>query len=81
MKTAEKSTIRLNLPDQVAELIEEYGKKGYTGAGENDDGEEITVSICKDRVSVTTFQKNGWIREAVYYMDGSSEEIFHGRWK
>lgn len=45
-------------------------------AGKNENGEHFQISINKNNITVETFQHNNWIRENIYYRDGSSEELF-----
>lgn len=44
--------------------------------GRNTDGETVWIHINKDNITVQTFQDNGFIRENIYYSDGTSEELF-----
>ena len=39
------------------------------------------ISVAKDRIDVVTFQSNGWTRRNVYWRDGTTEELFEGKWK
>lgn len=49
--------------------------------GDNENLEEVMVSVAKDRIDVVTFQNNGWTRRNVYWRDGTREELFEGKWK
>lgn len=47
-------------------------------SGTNEDGEHIMISVNEDNITVETFQKNGWLRENVYWVDNFIvEELFH----
>lgn len=48
--------------------------------GKNEDGEMACVSISEDNIMISTHQKNGWVRENVYWRDGTVEEFFNGKW-
>ena len=52
----------------------------YPFRGKNQDQEDITISVFKDKIVTITYQSNGWTRKNVYYRDGVSEELFPGRW-
>lgn len=45
--------------------------------GQNMYGEHITMSICEDKMTVMTYQNNGWVRENIYYNDYTAEELYH----
>ncbi len=67
--------------DLMVSLMDDYQKYDSTLFGTNENGEHVNIGIYKDRIAVRTYQKNGWTRLNVYYRDGSSEEVFDGRWK
>ena len=46
----------------------------------NQVGDTIHISIFPNKISIRVFQENGWIRRSVYHRDGTSEEIYEGRW-
>lgn len=48
--------------------------------GKNENGEDVTLSVNEYNITVQTFQSNHWIRENVVYRDGSTDELFNGRW-
>lgn len=50
----------------------------YSGVNQN--GDTLHISIFPDKISIRVFQENGWLRRSVYYRDGTSEEIYEGRW-
>lgn len=53
-------------------------KHGYVEGlvGENSDNETVIVTIDQESASIRTLQKNGWIRENIYYKDGTQEELY-----
>ena len=44
--------------------------------GKNEDGESVLISVNKDNITVETFQDNGWVRQNVYWEDGTTEELY-----
>lgn len=48
--------------------------------GKNVRGEDVTLSINEDNITIQTFQSNRWIRENVVYRDGCTDESFCGKW-
>ena len=62
-------------------LMKEHGDSETAKLGSNENGEDVAISIFKDRIVVVTYQSNGWIRKNIYYPDGSREELFDGRYK
>lgn len=48
--------------------------------GHNESEELVMVSIHKDCIVTSTFQKNRWVRKNIYWRDGTIEETFEGRW-
>lgn len=65
----------------MRELMEEYGDSKTEKFGSNELGENIGISIFKDKIVVVTYQSNGWIRKNIYYQDGSREELFDGKYQ
>lgn len=63
------------------ELMERYGDSDTMKFGINDLGEDIAISIHKDKIVVATYQSNGWARRNTYYPTGEMEERYDGRWK
>lgn len=61
------------------ELMDQYGDSDISFGEKNQLGENILVSIFNDRISVRTFQINGWVRVNTYWRDGTTEETFDGR--
>lgn len=61
-------------------LMKEYSDcRGFQGT--NEDGEEVFVSINPDSIVVTTFQKNGWMRDNYYNAEGYPDgEAYTGKW-
>lgn len=63
-------------------LMDELGSEPDTiYSGGNESGETLHISIFPDKISVLVFQGNGWLRRSVYHRDGTSEEIYEGRWE
>ena len=48
-------------------------------AGENENGESVTISVEAERITTVTLQENGWVRRNIYHFDGTREELFDGR--
>ncbi len=67
--------------DGMVSIMDQYGDAEGIFTGHNDSGEGITVTVSQDDLMVTTCQKNGWVRKNIYYRDGTSEELFDGKWK
>lgn len=67
--------------DGMRRLMDEYGGSSASFDGTNEDTEQVSISIAKDRIDVVTFQDNGWTRRNVYWRDGTREELFEGKWK
>lgn len=74
--------IKIDFSDlnSIREAIDKYHTTETMLIGENDDGETVTISIFGDKVVLVTYQKNRWIRRNIYYYDGSSEELFEGKY-
>lgn len=63
-------------------MMELYGDSQTAYGGVNEDGEDVLVSIARDSIVVSTFQKNGWVRKNFYDENGfDAGETFDGRWK
>jgi hypothetical protein len=60
-------------------LMERANEKTFDvpWAGKNVDGENIMISVNTDNITVETFQNNNWIRENIYWKDGTREELYH----
>ena len=67
--------------DGMRRLMDEYGGSSASFDGTNEDTEQVSISIAKDRIDVVTFQDNGWTRRNVYWRDGTREELYEGKWK
>lgn len=65
----------------LVSLMDLHEEFPYMLFGENEQGEENIISINRDNVTVSTYQKNGWIRQNVYYRDGSTEESYPEKWE
>jgi hypothetical protein len=72
-------TININPNDlsSMIELMDKYHTTKYMLLGTNELGEHTRTSIFKDKIVVVTYQKNGWVRENVYWRDGTYEEVYH----
>ena len=70
--------IQFDPSDQEAmvRLMDEHGDSKTMYPGKNEDGEDVYISIFRDKIVTTTSQRNGWLRKNIYYRDGSSEEMF-----
>lgn len=71
----------MNIEEMKTKLINNELEKGIF-ASKNDKGEDLNIVIGTDCVSITTFQKNGWIRQNIYSYDGKNwieEELYDGR--
>lgn len=63
-------------------LMELYGDSQTPYGGVNEAGEDVLISITRDSIVVSTFQKNGWLRKNFYDENGfDAGETFEGRWK
>ena len=67
--------------DGMRKLMDEHGDSKFPFSGTNEQMEQISISIAKDRIDVVTYQDNGWIRRNVYWRDGAREELFEGKWR
>lgn len=62
-------------------LMREFGKSETAYTGVNADGEDVLLIIFTDHITVSTYQRNGWVRVNYYDADGYAEgETFKGRW-
>ena len=60
----------------MCKLMDKYGNSNTMFPGKNEAGERTHISIFPDKIVVSTFQDNDWIRKNTYYRDGSSDETF-----
>lgn len=60
----------------MCDLMDKYGSSETMFPGENEVGERVHISIFPDKIVVSTFQTNDWIRKNTYYRDGSRDETF-----
>ena len=68
--------------ESMIALMDELGSENDTFySGANESGETLHISIFPDKINVLVFQGNGWLRRSVYHRDGTSEEIYEGRWE
>ena len=70
--------IHFDPTDQAAmnRLMDEHGDSKTMYPGTNELGEDVYISIFKEKIVTSTSQSNGWIRKNIYYRDGSREETF-----
>lgn len=66
--------------DGMLKIMEQYGDSEFPFFGKNEFGEEVEISVFKDKIVTVTFQENGWSRKNIYYNDFTCEEIFEGKW-
>ena len=57
--------------------MDKYGNSDSMFFGDNDQGENVTLSIYCDKIICTTYQKNGWVRTNIYHCNGDQEEIYN----
>lgn len=60
----------------MRKLMQKYGDTDTMKFGVNKNGEDVSISICTDRIIVNTYQKNNKVRKNIYYITGESEEIY-----
>lgn len=74
--------IEINFSDHASlcELMDKYREMKPMLLGKNEDGEMVTVSIFANVIAAQTFQSNHWIRKNYYYRDGTTEELYEGKW-
>ena len=62
-------------------MMQEFGDSFAAFSGVNSDGEDVLLSIFSDHITVSTNQRNGWVRVNYYDADGYAEgETYKGRW-
>lgn len=81
MSNTYQMTANFGDPNDIIRITELYGDSEFPFFGENQNGEDIAVSVLRDRVVVNTEQSNGFVRVNTYWTDGTIEEIFDGKWK
>lgn len=80
-------SIDFTYPRDLQEFWENHVDDDTMMTGESEDGELQLLSAVRgesedgDCVIVTTFQKNGWTRKMYYWLDGTVEEMYDGKWK
>lgn len=63
--------------EECKKLMKELGREhGMPFLGRNEEDESVVIWIFKDRISVQTLQKNGWLRTNILWADGTREELF-----
>lgn len=64
------------------QLMKEYGDSASDFVGKNEDGELVTMAIYHDKIIVTTYQNNHWVRKDYYDSEGFYEaEMYDGKWE
>ena len=67
--------------DYLQTLMDKYGESTDEDFfGKNQNGEDIRIAIHPDRIILVTYQENGWVRKNYYWADGTTEELFDGKW-
>ncbi len=63
------------LPNNYKDL---YNKFGFCDllCGKNQKGENVIITIDIQKAEIQTFQHNGFIRTNVYWLDGTTEELY-----
>lgn len=63
-------------------MIDAYGDSDSMFFGENEDGENVYLSIAHTGIVLKTEQENGWVRVNYYDENGYSVgEGFDGKWR
>ena len=60
--------------DAMREVMRTHA--GKNAIGTNESGEEVIVMVSSDHITASTFQHNGWIRNNVFWEDGTTEELY-----
>ena len=68
-----------NDPEEIQALIREYSGNETTFKGKNNNDEEVVISICHEKIVVSTYQHNGWIRKNLFYANGAHEIDYERR--
>lgn len=64
------------------QLMAEYGNSTSDCIGENAEGETVSMAIYTDKIIVTTYQNNHWVRKNYYDSEGFLEgEMYDGKWE
>lgn len=74
----EKVKLDFNNVEVLRDVINNHA--GECGCGHNQNGEETFCYVHNDHVEVRTYQSNHWVRENVYWLDGTIEELFNDKW-
>lgn len=64
----------------MRQIMKKFGDSETPFFGTTTEGEDITISVFKDRIVTLTYQNNGWLRKNVYDQDGTREELYEGKW-
>lgn len=60
----------------MLKLMDKYGDSADMMLGEDESGDFITVSICRDLIIVETYQERDWIKRSTYHRDGTVKHTF-----
>lgn len=60
----------------MRELMQKADEFSSMLVGHNYENERVLLSINDDNITTTTYQKNGYARENIYWKDGTCEEIW-----
>ena len=64
------------------QIMEEYGDSATDFIGENADDELVSMAVYHDKIIVTTYQSNHWVRKDYYDENGYYEcEMYDGKWE
>lgn len=62
-------------------MVQEFGSYPDALWGENENGEKVMLSICKEGITARVFQRNQWVRVNEYDANGyMTGETYEGRW-
>lgn len=79
---SQKLTFTVDPADQAGmiALMDKYGDSEMPYSGSDEEGNDTLISIFHNRITILTFQTNGWVRQNNYWRDGVREELYKGRW-
>lgn len=74
--------LSIDLSDLIGsrKLMDELGDSKTFFVGHNEYGETTHTSISHESIVMETFQDNGWLRQDWLYYDGTTCEIYKGRY-
>ena len=65
----------------MKKLMENHKEYPTMLIGRNENGETTELHILSDHILLVTYQNNHWIRKNYYWEDGTTEELFKGKWE